>query len=91
VGIVARVRGRTLEIATEQLRRGYGPCRMSFVLYARFDRVILNGRDREARRLIVALLRREAEDLDRALERSRPSRGRWMEGGAIQQVGYSSA
>jgi alpha-glucosidase len=45
VGIVARVRGRTLEIATEQLRRGYGPCRMSFVLYARFDRVIVNGRD----------------------------------------------
>jgi len=45
VGIMARVRGRTLEIATEQLRRGYGPCRMSFVLYARFDRVILNGRD----------------------------------------------
>lgn len=50
VGILARVRGRTLEIATEQLRRGYGPCRMRFVLYDRFDRVVVNGRDAKPRR-----------------------------------------
>ena len=45
VGIIARTRGRTIEIATEMLRKGYGACRISFVLYDRFDRVIFNGRE----------------------------------------------
>ncbi len=50
VGIIARVRGRALEIATEKLRGGYGPCRLSFVLYDRFTRVTLNGREAKPRR-----------------------------------------
>jgi len=42
--VTAQVDGATMRVTTNYLRRGFGPCRATFVLYGGLRRLVVNGR-----------------------------------------------